>query len=236
MKVLKGIVLALVLANVGYFLYSRGIAPPVQTGEPPAPGASLKLKTNKPDATAAAQGPAAMAVRCLSVGPFAGEPGAARAETLLRSAGYAPRQRTVETDVADGVLLFVPMPSTATAAKQLRSRLARAGIADAPDAVGPNQATVISVGVFSDPQRAQQRAAALRAAGFTPQTADHRHAVTAYWLDLDLKAAQLPPNPADLPSDDAHGAPPGVADCPAPPAAVATTDASAAAGGASVAR
>ena len=70
MKVLKGIVLLLVVANVGYFLYAHGIAPPPPSPQPERSGTSLKLVTTKSSFAATTPGAHAGAARCVSIGPF----------------------------------------------------------------------------------------------------------------------------------------------------------------------
>jgi len=238
---LKVLVLALALANAGYFLWARGIAPP-----PPstvAPGASsLKLATEaapvgaaastattstaavpggaavpgsaavsggaaEPAASAATAGaiePAASAAllsdvkRCISVGPFADVSEAAHAAATLRSGGYAPRQRVTEGEVWAGVWVYLPLPESGAAAAQLRAKIAAGGIDDVLDMPGPNDAPVISLGLFSDPRRAQARVAQAQKQGLNPATADRKRTGDVYWVDVDLKPTDSLLNPADL--------------------------------------
>ncbi|MFI4889240.1 MAG: hypothetical protein ACHQIL_01785 [Steroidobacterales bacterium] len=218
MRNLKGIVFLLVLANVGYFLYARGIATlPFAPLSAPAP-ATLKLfvETAPPAAPKASS-------RCVSVGPFGELAELARAQATLRGGGYASRQRVTEADIADGVLVYVPLPATPAAAAQLRKKLKGAGVADAPEVSGPNDSTVVSLGSYSDAQRAQVRIAFARQLGLSPQSLERKHAGMAYWLDVDLKPSDVALNPADLHANTGNGVQLEVRECTAAPESTAAS-------------
>ena len=222
MRYLKGIVFFLALANVGYYLYVRGLAPPPPQ-PPPAPlagGLQLALKDPAPAAPAAAS-------RCVSIGPFGELADSQRAETTLRGGGYVPRRRSAQGEIQEGMFVYVPIPPTAAAAAMLRKMVKGAGFSDAPDVPGPNAATVISLGVFNDPKRAQTRLSQAQKAGLAAQSIERKRASMLYWLDVDLKPNDGPLNPADLQADSAHGIQLGVIECqpeqaPASPADVHT--------------
>jgi hypothetical protein len=207
---IKGIVFLLVLANVGYYLYTHGIAAAPFAAQPAPATPSLKLVSE----TSAPVAPNASS-RCVSIGPFSDLAESTHAQGTLRGGGYTPRQRVTEADIPDSVLVYLPLPATATAATELRKKLKTAGFVDAPDVLGPNDATVVSVGSFSDAQRAQVRISQLRQLGLSPQSLERKHGGTAYWLDVDLKSADTALNPADLHTDSGHGAQLEVRDCPA---------------------
>jgi hypothetical protein len=213
---LKAIVFVLVLANVGYYLYVHGFAPAPPSPQPPA------ARVTGPLTLADAPPPApAIPLRCVSLGPF-GEPGdSSRAEATLRGGGYAPRPRTAVGEIQLKTFVYVPIPPTPAAAAMLRKMLQDAGFADAPDVPGPNAATVISLGVFNDPKRAQTRLALAQRAGFAAQSVERKHVATTYWLDVDLKPTDGPLNPADLHTDAVHGAQLTVTECPATQTAAA---------------
>jgi hypothetical protein len=56
----------------------------------------------------------------------------------------------------------------------------------------------ISLGIFSEPARAQRRAEEVRSLGFTPSIDDRTRRGTVYWIDVDLKATDQLINPADI--------------------------------------
>jgi hypothetical protein len=229
---LKSIVVCLVLANVGYFLWARGIA---KTPEAPAlglPAATLKLASESsetpraagPDAGNAAaagitgsssgtdapradagdgvrQGLLTNVKRCISVGPFRDVSEAAHAATTLRGGGYDPRQRVADGEVWAGVWVYLPLPPSRAAGDQTLAKLKAGGIDDALEMPGPNEGSVISLGLYSEAKRAQARVAQAQALGFNPGIADRKRTGNVYWIDIDLKPTDSLLNPADLQSD-----------------------------------
>lgn len=213
MRYLKGILFFLVLVNVGYYLYVRGVAAPAPPQPAPPAPVSGAIKVS-----AAVPPPDANAARCVSIGPFGEPTDAARAEATLRSGGYAPRQRSAEGPVQAGMFVYVPIPASPAAAAMLRKMIKGAGFGDAPDVTGPHAVTVISLGVFNDPKRAQTRLALAQQAGIAAQGVERRRVATLYWLDVDLKPNDGAINPADLHADSTRGPQLSVTDCPAAPA------------------
>ena len=281
MTLLKSIVVCLVLANVGYFLWARGVAGTVQTPAQPAPAATLKLASESPrganagagapseggsagglpvgtatggaagglsDGVAAgssatggllggaaagsnaagglsggavAGGSAAASLssgagaggaatgnaeaglltnvkRCISIGPFNDVSEAAHAASTLRGGHYDPRQRSADGEVWAGVWVYLPLPSTKAAGDQMLAKLKAAGIDDALEMPGPNEGSVISLGLYGESKRAQARVAQVQALGFNPGIADRKRTGSVYWIDIDLKPTDSLLNPADL--------------------------------------
>jgi hypothetical protein len=214
LTLLKSIVVCLVLANVGYFLWARGIAKtqdPAQT----APAVTLKLASESPEGarmpSAAAAGGGATAPpadsgdglltnvkRCISVGPFRDVSEAAHAAATLRGGGYDPRQRVADGDVWAGVWVYLPLSASRAGADQMLAKLKAGGIDDALEMPGPNDGSVISLGLYSETKRAQARVAQAQALGFNPGLADRKRTGNVYWIDIDLKPTDGLLNPADL--------------------------------------
>jgi hypothetical protein len=63
---------------------------------------------------------------------------------------------------------------------------------------GPNDKPVISLGLFSEPKRAQARVAQIQALGLNPGIADRKRTGEVYWVDVDLKPNDHDLNPGDL--------------------------------------
>jgi hypothetical protein len=218
LTLLKAIVVCLVLANVCYFLWERGIARSPDTGTIAAPP-TLKLvsesgeipQTHAPDGGAGNVGAAADSgregshpvlltnvKRCISVGPFRDMSETAHAASILRGGGYDPRQRVADGEVWAGVWVYLPLPATRVAAEQILAKLKSSGIDDALEMPGPNDGSVISLGLYSEPKRAQARIAQAQALGFNPAIADRKRNGNVYWIDIDLKPTDGILNPADL--------------------------------------
>jgi hypothetical protein len=231
---LKSIVVCLVLANVGYFLWARGIAKAPEAAPPAVPAATLKLASESgetahaasPEAGSGAAGTAGVVgsgggtdasradsgdgaklalltnvKRCISVGPFRDVAEAAHAATTLRGGGYDPRQRVADGDVWAGVWVYLPLPAARAAGDQILAKLKAGGIDDALEMPGPNDGSVISLGLYSESKRAQARVAQAQALGFNPGIADRKRTGNVYWIDIDLKPTDSLLNPADLQSE-----------------------------------
>jgi hypothetical protein len=227
LTLLKTLVVCLVLANVCYFLWEHGIAkPPESVAAPPPPPGTLKLASEAsegarndsnsragaaaPFAATGAPGPAEGAreggnsglltnvKRCISVGPFRDVSEAAHAASTLRGGGYDPRQRVAEGEVWAGVWVYLPLPTARSVAEQTLAKLKAGGIDDALEMPGPNEGPVISLGLYSEPKRAQSRVAQAQALGFNPGIADRKRTGNVYWIDIDLKPTDSLLNPSDL--------------------------------------
>lgn len=208
---LKSIVVCLVLANVCYFLWEHGIAKAPEVDAPAAP-ATLKLASESaaavrvPPAESTAEAPRESGnaglltnvKRCISVGPFRDVSEAAHAASTLRSGGYDPRQRVADGEVWAGVWVYLPLPPSRPAAEQILAKLKAGGIDDALEMPGPNDGSVISLGLYSEPKRAQARVAQAQALGFNPGIADRKRNGNVYWIDIDLKPTDGLLNPSDL--------------------------------------
>jgi hypothetical protein len=209
LTLLKSMVVCLVLANIGYFLWARGIAKSAD----PAQGASavtLKLASENaaaiPDSSAAmdtvhtdgGEGLLTNVKRCISVGPFRDVSEAAHAATTLRGGGYDPRQRVADGEVWAGVWVYLPLPASHAAAEQMHAKLKAGGIDDALEMPGPNEGSVISLGLYGEAKRAQARVSQAQALGFNPGIADRKRTGNVYWIDIDLKPTDSLLNPADL--------------------------------------
>jgi hypothetical protein len=220
MTILKAVVVSLVLANVVYFLWTHGIGQSPQAPPRPAPARTLKLVSEAPEAVRAAAAensdsaapsggpdvPADAATaglltsvkRCLTVGPFRDVSETAHAASTLRAGGYDPRQRVADGDVWAGVWVYIPAPAAAGASDQLIAKLKAAGIDDALEMPGPTDGSVISLGLYSEPKRAQARVAQAQGLGLRPALADRKRTGNVYWIDVDLKPTDSLLNPADL--------------------------------------
>src|SRR6202000_2322705 len=88
--------------------------------------------------------------RCISVGPFRDVSEAAHAASTLRGGGYDPRQRVADGEVWAGVWVYLPLPPARAVADQTLAKLKAGGIDDALEMPGPNEGSVISLGLYSE--------------------------------------------------------------------------------------
>jgi hypothetical protein len=237
--ILKSIVICLALANVGYFLWVRGIAHAPSAADASAAQTTLRL-ASEGAAGASASGHAVPAgdaasangglvgtsggaggvssgaadgegapstdsgaglltsvKRCISVGPFRDVAEAAHAASTLRGGGYDPRQRVAEGEVWAGVWVYLPIAASRSS-EQMLAKLKGGGIEDALEMPGPNEGSVISLGLYSDSKRAQTRVAQAQSLGFNPALADRKRTGDVYWIDIDLKPTDSVLKPTDL--------------------------------------
>jgi hypothetical protein len=124
---------------------------------------------------------------CTSVGPFADLGQASQAQATLRSLGYEPRQRVEQGELWTGYWVSVRDFPTRESAERALKKLTDNGVTDVYLMPGAEPENVLSLGVFSDYQRAQRRADQVRALGLTPEISDRKRAGSVFWLDVDLK-------------------------------------------------
>jgi hypothetical protein len=124
---------------------------------------------------------------CTSVGPFADLGQASQAQATLRSSGYEPRQRVEQGELWTGYWVSVRSFSDRDAAEAALKTLNENGITDVYLMPGTDPANVLSLGVFSDYQRAQRRADEVRQLGLQPEISDRKRSGSVFWIDVDLK-------------------------------------------------
>lgn len=135
----------------------------------------------------AAPAPREDPLTCTSVGPFADLGQASQAQATLRSLGFEPRQRVEQGELWTGYWVSVRDLATRDAAEAALKTLNTNGITDVYLMPGSDPPNVLSLGVFSDYQRAQRRSEEVRSIGLTPQISDRKRAGSVFWLDVDLK-------------------------------------------------
>ena len=124
---------------------------------------------------------------CTSIGPFADLPQASQAQAVLRNAGFEPHQRMEQGEIWAGYWVSIQGLPTRDEAESALKTLTANGIADVYVMPGSDPPNVLSLGVFSDYQRAQRRLDEVRALGLTPRIDDRKRAGSVYWIDVELK-------------------------------------------------
>jgi hypothetical protein len=175
----------LLLVNLAFFAWAQWLAPkevqfPVSS-KVDAPPLQLAREAS----------PVSSDGSCVTVGPFATTELAARARQTLTDSGYPSTPREQEISVADGYWVYLEAPSTDAGERLLLERLRRGGITDA-QAVGEAGARRISLGIFSDENRAASQSERVAKLGLLPQIEGRLRNDTAIWLDLSLKTGAPP--------------------------------------------
>jgi len=193
----RPLLLSLALANLLFFGWSHWIDRPLAGRSAAARVAPLQIAPVAGPAaalasTAAAQpapgGSAAGVTRCSSLGPLADPAAVAAVSTALLARNFTPREREAQNEVADGYWVYIDNMRDAELRARALKRLARAGVRDAAALASSGQ---VSVGLFSEKQGADLRAAAVRSAGFEPVIEARTRVVKEYWFDVAI--------PSDVP-------------------------------------
>ncbi|MGH8327808.1 MAG: hypothetical protein ACRET2_13720 [Steroidobacteraceae bacterium] len=188
---------ALLLANLLYMGWAEWIdvpAPPPQSSIAGLRPLTLvkELPPEKRAALARMEVQKTAPPLCVSVGPFADTGLAGKAAALLRAKSFTPRQRAVEVPAIRRFWVYLDGFSSDAAVTKALHKLEREGIDDAeampPEAGGRR----ISLGLFTDHDRADRRAKLVRAIGFRPATTERMLPGTVYWLDVTVPNGSAP--------------------------------------------
>ena len=221
--------LALLVTNLVYFAWVDWIDGPRSL--PPAPAVNLptiKMAGEVTPAGAAvpvteavhkmALNEAAETAHCMSIGPFADIESSARAAAVLKEKGFDPSQRAAVGETSQGFWVYVGGLKNDAEVETIVRDLVYHGIADAHAMADSGSADRrVSVGLFSERDRAEKRAKAVAKLGIKAEVAEHKLAASVYWIDV---APQ--PGMASVPIDDLLaerlGTKVGIQGCPPSPA------------------
>ena len=171
-------------------LMTEGVSPPV------TPAAAASTAPAPPSALTQPVTTASHNDRCVSVGPFNDLALAARGAALLHDRGFEPKQRAEQGELWEGYWVSVGGLATPADETKLLKALDRAGIRDArvmPDEPGGRR---VSLGLFSERDRAEKRAQAVKKLGFTADVTERKQPGTVYWIDMDVG-----PNERSVPTE-----------------------------------
>jgi hypothetical protein len=194
--------LILLLANILFLAWSLWVAAPASSDSPVAPPANprgLRLAAEPATAPPAEPRRAAPAgATCVSFGPFVDAAKLADAGARLERLGYSSRSREAIEDVPIGRWVSVTDLATPEDTANALNALRRVGLADAYVVTDSTPATTISVGVFSEPDRAAEVAQTVRQAGLEPRVTVRTRSTEVRWLDVDRIANEGLPDVASL--------------------------------------
>jgi hypothetical protein len=202
------VVLALVLANLGYFAWRVWIAPPAAGSVPwRAPGAvavpavlpagmgTIDLAGEVRDdipTVIPAEMPAAPLPVCLQLGPFAEPIATAEALIEIRSRGFAPTVIYPPEVVPRRWVVRIEGLPTEADQERVMARLKAAGFSDFAALPRETRTYAVSLGVFSEPSRAARRSAQMQAAGIAARIVPLYAPVAERWLQVTLDPAVMP--------------------------------------------
>jgi hypothetical protein len=184
-------------ANAGTVLPALQVLPaadaPASNAPANAPVAAAAPAAGAAAARSAAQAPAA-ASRCNSLGPLADADVSRGVQVALEGRKLSGRERTVIGEELEGYWVHLDRLGDEAARTRAIHRLQVAGI---HGAVALAETSQVAVGLFSEQDAAEQRAAAVRKLGYKVDVGPRNHVVTRYWLDVEA------PNAVPMPTVDA---------------------------------
>jgi hypothetical protein len=196
-RAVRAIFFALLLANLLYLGWAEWIDVPA----PPAPSSIAGLKRLTLVSELPADKRAALASKmsletpppqCVSVGPFDDPAIAAEAANVLRAKSFAPQQRAAESPATLRFWVYLDGFTSDAAVTRVLHRLERAGIDDAEAMPADAGGRRVSLGLYSDPDKAARRAKLVRTIGLKPGMTERLLPGTVYWLDLTLANGSTP--------------------------------------------
>ena len=143
------------------------------------------------------------AAQCVSVGPFDDTAAAGRAASVLQQKGFTARQRSAESEVSKGYWVYIGGLKTDHDVQAVLRTLEQSHVDDARAMPDTGDVHQVSVGIFSDRERAEHRAQLVRKVGLEPEVAERKVPGTVFWMDIDVPPGAAVPNPQDLASQGA---------------------------------
>lgn len=135
--------------------------------------------------------------RCLSLGPFSDERELAEARARLQAQELEGEVRHAAGRIWVGYWIFLPATETREEAIGRVEALRERGVRDIYIEPAGERENAVSLGVFSERNRAQRRYREIRELGFQPQIARRTREGTVFWLDFEV-AEDLRIDPADF--------------------------------------
>lgn len=206
---MRAVFFLLLLANLAFLAWAEWI-------DVPQPAASndvyarlprLKLVGEEPRenkrpssgrARKTAMQPPPPAAQCLSVGPFDDEASAASGASLLSAKGLTPRQRTQQAEISKGYWVYIGGLKTDHDVTEVLRTLQQSHVDDAKVMQDTDDAHRVSVGLFSDRDRADRRAQSIKKLGLEPEIAERKVPARVFWMDVDVPSGSPPPTAQDL--------------------------------------
>jgi hypothetical protein len=195
----------LLLANFAWYAWYHWVNTPSASSEAVSlRSPQLVLAREAPPATPVARVASRGANDCVSLGPFHDLTEAAHASTLLRENDLRPRQRAGEGVVWKGFWVSLGGIADRATADGIIERLRRFGVGDAYVMPGDGRQVTISLGLYSERERALRRMDEVQALGFEPGLAERERSGTVYWIDVDVVPPAKLPDVARLNSEGGH--------------------------------
>jgi hypothetical protein len=155
------------------------------------------VRTTLPDERNSAEGESAPSERvallaatpvphCVSLGPYLDLAETAEAAARLRERGHMPSQRLADSPLWVGNWVYLAPFNTRAEATAAVEKLRVNGVDDLYIEPSGEDENAVSLGLYSDRERAEALAAEIRKLGYTPQISDKYRVASVYWVDVVL--------------------------------------------------
>src|SRR5690606_21021764 len=119
---------------------------------------------------------------CARLGPFEDPEVAGIARLRLNESGFPAVLRETGGQIRSGFWVYLPPFPSRDAAEIIEDELRDKGVHDLFIVGDSEQQNAISLGLFSTPERADQRAAEIGRLGYAPRVAERFRDATVYWV------------------------------------------------------
>ncbi len=206
------VALLLLLANVAFLAWQLLLSEPEERAapQPAMVGAPMLLwsewrERQQQQAGRAAQpaaeqrtpppilGPHEVAKACFTVGPFSIISDVSLAASLFDGKEITTQQRAAAARRRAGYWVYIPPQGSLQGAREVLRYLQSKGIEDALIIAGGSKENSISVGVFSNPDKAERRQKSISNLGYVVEVEPLYRTQPQYWLDLEMwKGTSIP--------------------------------------------
>ena len=194
--------LFLVLLNLAYWAWQHSVAQPeplpparVLADVPPllllserdtgvTPAAEAMPTADEPASEAVAETEPPLR-RCFTLGPLRSSESAESLADAIEGAGFAVSLREREEEEIAGYWVYLAPYESRKAALAVARELAKKGIKDYYVVPNGDYENAVSLGLFSEPQRADRRTRRIADLGYEALTSVRYRTRTLYWLDYD---------------------------------------------------
>ncbi len=205
---MRAVALLLILANVCVYFWAQYVDVPEASltaevsAATPQQAPSLRLANETDQQLAAAAAQINSELTCISVGPLADAEQSAALAERLQAAGFSSVARNENAEVFSGFWVSLQGFASVAEAEQTLKKLHDAGISDAY-VLAEDTPPVLSLGLFSEQGRADNRSAEITKLGFQPVVQTRTRPGQAQWLDVSLQEPGQAIDPALLQPESA---------------------------------
>ncbi len=154
---------------------------------PPQPATGTPAPKTAEQAAAPGEPLDQPALHCRTVGPFYSQKELQRAKEVMRPlAEHLTVRVKTRTRIKDYQVYLPPLPSQA-AARKMVAKLRRAGVRDIYLYRRGELRNAVSLGVYTEKERAELRARQLRRRGYDVKVRPRTEEMSIYWVDVDSR-------------------------------------------------